>query len=53
MFFSFGAPSSEYVWQRVLEIEGKHEHVQLVVLAGEHKKAYIPSPFKRWYGIGP
>jgi len=26
--------------------------VQLVVLADKSRKAYIPSPLKRWYGIG-
>ena len=36
----------------VLEIEGKIQHVQQVALAGKSKKAYIPTPLKRWNGIG-
>jgi len=31
---------------------GKIFVVQLVSLAAESRKAYIPSPLKRWYGIG-
>jgi len=31
---------------------GKIFVVQLVGLAAESRKEYIPSPLKRWYGIG-